>query len=131
MYFKMLLAALTVRPAHADAPTSPLPGWSLSPNAEARAAGAGGALTHKPGREGPLRLDRTVHLEAGTLAVVRLTASAPAGAKLTFDGDPGDTHYPLGSSQSFAVQPLPTPIVAACPPRRTATAACTCLLTET
>jgi len=101
--------------AHADAPVTALTGWSLSPEAEARAAGAGVALTHKPGREGPLRLDRTVHLEAGTLAVVRLTASVPAGAKLTFDGDPGDTHYPLGSSQLFAVQPLPTPIVAVLP----------------
>lgn len=63
----------------------------------------------------PLRLDRTIHLTAGTMAVVRLTASAPSGAKLTFDGDPSDTHYPLGSHQEFAVQPLPTPMVAVLP----------------
>ncbi|MDQ2798037.1 MAG: hypothetical protein M3Y13_00155 [Armatimonadota bacterium] len=75
-----------------------------------------GQTVGDPGsKSSSLQIDRTVHLDAGMLAVIRLTASAPQGAKLTFDGDPSDTHYALGSHQEFTVQPLPTLIVAVLP----------------
>ena len=62
-----------------------------------------------------LPLERTVSLHAGEIAMARLTASAPQGTKVHFEGRPADTHYPLGSVQEFVVQPLPTSLVAVQP----------------
>ena len=59
---------------------------------------------------------RTVHLDAGQVLFVRLTASAPQETTLRVEAHPADnTHFPLGTDQQFSLHPLPTPIVAALP----------------
>ncbi len=58
---------------------------------------------------------RTVPLKSGQMLFLRLTVSTPQEATLRVECHPDDTHHPLGTTQEFAVHPLPTPVVAVLP----------------
>lgn len=92
-----LLFLLTVSP---QCIASDLNGWSIS---------------HPAGPKGPMRMDQTLALKTGEMAVVRVSASAPQETKMEFEGTPPESHYPQASSQTFTLNALPTEIAGILP----------------